>query len=580
MTSPASSAFPWARPITSSASRSRPRSTAATPKSGPCTPPLRAPRAGARELVLVAGPAGIGKSVLIKELHASIAAARSSFIEGKFDQYRHVPYSALAHALSQLIGQLLAEPEERLAAWRLALRDTLGPGGQVLVDVIPALTFLIGPQPPVPRLDPAETESRFHLAFQRLDDLQWADAASLRLVTLVLTDPQVSHLLIIGACRDDELDAAHPLHPILDRVAAAARIERITLVPLAIGQVVQILADTLQRGPADCAELAALIIAKTAGNPFFVTQFLRTLHQDRLLAFDRGLRGWRWDLDAIQALGITDNVVDLMLDRMRRLPAPTQRALQMAACTGSAFDLETLAILCETSPAQLHGELLPAMDSELVQPLPRLALGTGDSMNARVFPPHGFAHDRIRQAAYALIPAPDRIAAHLRIARLLERARVRGDVPAAMTHYSAAITGARAHDYLREEAMACERAASFYGAQAKARALETQHPWLGQRASWAPPGTTTRSSTGATQMLDFESVLRASQALSSQLVLDTLLAQLMKFIVENAGAQRGYLLLVRDGALTVEAGATSTPAPFAPCPRCPWMRTSGSPTPW
>jgi predicted ATPase/signal transduction histidine kinase/CheY-like chemotaxis protein len=393
--------------------------------------------AGARELVLVAGSPGIGKSALIKELHAPIAAARGFFIEGKYDQYRRVPYAALAHALSQLIAQLRAEPEERLAARRIALRDALGASGQVLVEVIPELVSLIGPQPPLPRLDPAETESRFNLAFQRfleavcsaerplvvfLDDLHWADAASLRLVTLMLTDPSVSHLLIVGAYRDGEVDAAHPLNATLERAASAVRIERVALAPLTIDQVRQLLADTLQRSPADCAELAALIVAKTAGNPFFVSQFLRALHQDRLLRFDHDLRGWRWDLTAIEALGMTDNVVDLMLDRMRRLPSFTQSALQMAACAGNAFDLDTLAILCEASPDRLHGELLPAIEGALVQPVERREPRADASERAPAFPRHGFAHDRIQQAAYALIPPEDRIATHLRIARLLDAA--------------------------------------------------------------------------------------------------------------------------------------------------------------
>jgi predicted ATPase/signal transduction histidine kinase/ActR/RegA family two-component response regulator len=398
-------------------------------------------RSRACELVLVTGAPGIGKSALVRALHAPLAAARARFIDGKYDQYRrNIPYSALSHAFGQLVGQLLAEPEAALAGWRTALRDALGPGGQVLVEVVPELAFLVGSQPPVPRLGPIETENRFSHAFQRflevvcsaehplvvfLDDLQWADAASLRLVKLMLTDRDVRHLLIIGAYRDGEVDTAHPLSMALDQLRAdKIDIARVSLRPLAIEHVRQLLADTLQRSPADCAELAELVLAKTEGNPFFVNQFLRTLHQEQLLAFDRALPGWRWNLPAIQALGITDNVAELMIDRMQRLPAPSRRALELAACVGTSFDLGTLAILCEDVPAALHAYLVPAVEMGLIQlaALPETRPHHQDGAPGPSPGVYGFAHDRVQQAAYALIPDGGKAAVHLRIARLLERA--------------------------------------------------------------------------------------------------------------------------------------------------------------
>jgi predicted ATPase/signal transduction histidine kinase/ActR/RegA family two-component response regulator len=394
--------------------------------------------AGARELLLVSGYAGVGKSALVKELAAPIAQGHGYFVEGKFDQYHHVPYSALASAFSALIGQLLTEPEERLAAWRQALRDALGPNARVLVDVAPDLALLIGPQPPVPHLGPVETEHRFHLVFQSflevlcsvehplvvfLDDLQWADAASLRLVKLMMTDPRVHHLLVIGAHRDGEVDAAHPMAVMLDQLAAEERrIGRIALGPLGAEHVRQLLADTLQRSPDDCAELAQLVVAKTAGNPFFVYQFLRTLHQDGLLTFDRALRGWRWNLAAIRELAITDNVVELMLERMRRLPAATRRALEHAACVGNVFDLDLLAIICEDSAAALREHLQPAIELGLLQPRAGARPGDGGQDPRPAAGSHAFSHDRVQQAAYALVPEHDRAALHLRVARLLQRA--------------------------------------------------------------------------------------------------------------------------------------------------------------
>jgi predicted ATPase/signal transduction histidine kinase/CheY-like chemotaxis protein len=397
--------------------------------------------AGARELVLVSGQPGIGKSALVRELGPSLAHDRAYFIEGKFDQYhRHVPYSALTGAFGALIAQLLTEPEERLARWRQALQRALGANARALVEVIPDLAFLIGPQPPVSRLGPTESEHRFHHVFQSflevlcgidhplvvfLDDLQWADAASLRLMRLMLTDPELRHLLLIGSYRDSEVDASHPLAMTIDQLRAErVPSAHIALGPLHVEHVRRLLADTLRRPPEDAAELAELVVAKTAGNPFFVNQFLRTLHQSRLLAFDRGLRGWRWELGAIQALRITDNVVDLMLDRLRRLAPATRRALELAACVGNAFDIDTLAILCEDSPVAIHGHLVPAIELGLIQPQSgREARPSGDGgPPVLVVGAHAFAHDRVQQAAYALIPEPDRAALHLRIARQLGQA--------------------------------------------------------------------------------------------------------------------------------------------------------------
>jgi predicted ATPase/signal transduction histidine kinase/ActR/RegA family two-component response regulator len=397
--------------------------------------------AGGRELVLVSGPSGIGKSALVRELAAAGTRGAAYFIDGKFDQYqRSVPYSALASAFGALMGQLLTESEERVAHWRHALRAALGPSGQVLVDVIPDLTFLIGPQPPVARLGPAETEQRFNIVFQRfldvlcseehplflfLDDLQWADTATLRLAKRMMTDPGVHHLLVIGAYRDDEVDATHLLMLTLDQLRAEeVAIARVALGPLGMEHVRQLLATAMQRSPDECTELAELVLAKTEGNPFFVDQFLRTLYQDRLLRFDRALRGWRWELAAIRALRITDNVADLMIERVRKLSATTQRVLDLAACTGCVFDVGTLAIIYEDDARAIHGHLQPAIELGLVVPLatpePRSTeSGSAPCMAAGT---HAFAHDRVQQAAYALVAGEERRRVHLRIARLLEQA--------------------------------------------------------------------------------------------------------------------------------------------------------------
>jgi predicted ATPase/signal transduction histidine kinase/ActR/RegA family two-component response regulator len=393
--------------------------------------------AGARHLVLVLGAPGIGKSALVRELVAPIAHGHGYFVEGKFDQYRrNVPYSAVGQAFGGLVDQILAEPEDRVARWRSDLHAALGPSVQALVEVIPDLAHLVGAQPPAPRVGPAETEHRFTHAFQCflevacrsehplvlfLDDLQWADAASLRLVKLMMTDPDLSHLLIVGAYRDGEVDATHHLSMTLEQISQKLDVQRVELRPLGSEHVAELLADTLQRSLADCAELAALLVGKTAGNPFAVNQFLRALHQDRLLTFDRNLRGWRWDLGAIQALGITDNVVDLVVARMRKLPAPTQRTIELAACAGNVFDLGTLSIICESSPAELPAQLGPALEMGLIQPLAVSAVRPHGGDGGLAAASYVFAHDRVQQTAYGLTTG-DKAATHLQIARLLERA--------------------------------------------------------------------------------------------------------------------------------------------------------------
>jgi predicted ATPase/signal transduction histidine kinase/ActR/RegA family two-component response regulator len=399
--------------------------------------------AGSKQLLLVTGHPGIGKSALVEQLAAPGTRGRAYFIQGKFDQYqRSVPYSALTCAFGTLIGQLLTEPEERLARWRQALRTSLGPSGQVLVEVIPDLAFLLGPQPPVPCLGPAEAGKRFGAVFQRfievvcdaehplllfLDDLQWADPASLQLLAWMMVDPTVRHLLVIGAYRDHEVDATHPLTPILDQLRAeGAPIERIELGPLDIEHMRQLLATPLRRPPDDCTELAELFLARTEGNPFFAAELLRTLHQERLITYDRATCGWRWDLAAIRALGITDSVVDLVIARIRKLPAAAQRAIELAACVGNVFDTDTLAIICEDTPAAIRDHLQPAIELGLLRPLAAEPRPTGGSAPALPAPTppgaHAFTHDRVQQAAYALVGGDERGRVHLRIARLLQPA--------------------------------------------------------------------------------------------------------------------------------------------------------------
>ena len=376
---------------------------------------------GAPELVLVSGYSGIGKSSVVHELHKALVPPRGLFASGKFDQYkRDIPYATLVQAFQSLVRPLLGRSEVELARWRDALHEVLGPNGRLMTDLVPELTLVIGEQSPVPDLPPQDAQRRFQLVLRRfigvfaqpehplalfVDDLQWLDAATLDLLVDLLTQADLRHLLLIGAYRDNEVDAAHPLRRKLAALRnEGGKVAEITLAPLTPEHVGQLIADALHGEPQGVAALAWLVHEKTGGNPFFVIQFLYALAEERLLAFDHDAASWGWDLERIRAKGYTDNVVDLMVAKLTRLPADTQTALQRLACLGNIAGLPMLSIVLGTSEEQVHTVMWTAVRQELVERLE----------NA-----YRFIHDRVQEAAYSLIPQAAREADHLRIGRLL-----------------------------------------------------------------------------------------------------------------------------------------------------------------
>lgn len=382
---------------------------------------------GASELMLIGGYSGIGKSVLVRELYKPITRSRGYFITGKFDQFqRNIPYAAIVDAFRGLMRQLLTEGEAQLSHWRETLLTALGPNGQVIVDVIPEMELIIGPQPVLPVLAPTEAGNRFNLVFQNfiqafscadrplvlfLDDLQWVDAATLKLIELMLVDADTHHLLVIGAYRDNEVDAAHPLTlAVTQWQRRGAPIDRITLKPLGKRDVTQLIADTLKTDLAAVQPLSQLVMQKTRGNPFFVNEFLRTLHAEHLLNFDRETLSWQWDIQPIERMGITDNVVDLMIAKVQKLSDSAQVALRLAACVGAEFSLDSLAPICQTSTQEIFQDLKPAVQAGLIIPI-------SDLDEQLLIHDYKFGHDRIQQAAYALIEPSQRQAVHLQIGR-------------------------------------------------------------------------------------------------------------------------------------------------------------------
>jgi predicted ATPase/signal transduction histidine kinase/DNA-binding response OmpR family regulator/HPt (histidine-containing phosphotransfer) domain-containing protein len=381
----------------------------------------RVVQTGDPEVIMVSGYSGVGKSVLVHDLMKEIVARRSLFVSGKYDQYkRDIPFATLAQAFGNMIRQILTGSEAQIAEWRNAILDAVGRNGQVLIDVIPELEWVIGPQPPVIGLGTTETRNRFQAAFRKfigvcgtaehplilfLDDMQWIDPASLGLLEHLATQRDVRHVLTIGAYRENEVNATHRLVLALESLRKTRTVlHEIVLKPLATDDVLHLLSDALRCDARKARPLAKLIYQKTGGNPFFTIQFLMSLAEERLLGFDQATRTWTWNLDATGALGYTDNVVDLMVAKLQRLPPATLEVLKQLACLGHSANLGTLSLICKTGKEDISTALSEAERAGFVSL-------SGDA--------YRFVHDRIQEACYSLI-SPDSLAGlHLDIARVL-----------------------------------------------------------------------------------------------------------------------------------------------------------------
>jgi len=406
---------------------------------------------GKSEMMLVSGYSGIGKTSVVNEVHKPIVRQRGYFIAGKFDQFkRNIPYASMIQAFQELMRQLLTESSEKIAIWKTKLLEALGSNGSVIINVIPEVELIIGFQPDVPQLGPSESQNRFNRVFQQfihvftkpehplvvfLDDLQWADSASLKLIQLLVTDPDSQYLLLIGAYRDNEVSPTHPLMQTLEEIESfGAIVNNIILQPLDIGNVSQLVADTLHDETQKSLPLAELGFNKTQGNPFFLTQLLSTLHREKLLTFDFSSGCWQCDIKQIQTIGITDyNVVELIARNIQKLPAQTQQVLKLAACIGDRFNLDVLAIVNEKSESETAADLWDALQEGLILPLseaykiPLVGMSnwssTMENEQSYQLPitkiSYKFLHDRVQQAAYSLIPEDHKKETHLKIGQLL-----------------------------------------------------------------------------------------------------------------------------------------------------------------
>lgn len=404
-------------------------------------------REGRVELVLVAGNPGVGKSSLVHEIYGSVVDARGLLLAGKCEKLqRSIPYRGLIQAFGELVDALLTLSTHELSRWKAEILDAVGINGQILVDLVPTLELVIGPQPSVPPLEASETQNRFNYVLQRfvraicrpdhpivlfIDDLQWADSALLDLLGLLLLDEDNAYLLLVGTYRDNEVDRSHPLMTMLDKVHhAGAATPTLTLCNLTLDSVTALVSETLHCPAEHAAELATLVHEKTLGNAFFVGQFLRSLHDQGLLTFDLDARAWTWDVDRVRAKNITDNVVELMANKVRHLPAKTRELLELAACVGSRFDLRALSIIDGRDQSELLQHLWLGVGEGLILPQGenyRLVSVAADR-EPEPDPPRArpkeettfkFLHDRVEQACYSLVSEDRRQQVHLRIGRQL-----------------------------------------------------------------------------------------------------------------------------------------------------------------
>ncbi|AKG22074.1 ATP-binding sensor histidine kinase [Calothrix sp. 336/3] len=400
---------------------------------------------GNSEIMLVAGFSGIGKTAVVNEIHKPIVRQRGYFLKGKFDQFnRNIPFSAFVQAFRELMGQLLTESDIKIQGWKRKILQALGDDGRVIIEVIPELERIIGIQAPVTELSGSAAQNRFNLLFQRfvklfttkehplvifLDDLQWADSASLKLIQLLVSDVKQGYLLLIGAYRDNEVSPTHPLILTLDEIREAKIIvNTLTLKPLSQLKLNQLVVDTLKCAEGLAFSLSQLIYQKTQGNPFFVNQFLKSLHQDGIIEFNWLEKCWQCDICKIHQQALTDNVVEFMVFQLRKLPESTQEVLRLAACIGNQFDLQTLAIVCQLSEVEVAADLWKALQLDLILPESEIYKFYQEEDKEELFvindkspvlAKYKFLHDRIQQAAYCLIPEEQKQVTHLRIGQLL-----------------------------------------------------------------------------------------------------------------------------------------------------------------
>lgn len=398
---------------------------------------------GKPELMLISGYSGVGKSSLVHEVHKPIAERMGYFISGKCDQFkRNIPYESLVEALQKLIQQILTESQEQINQWKNVLQDALGVNGRVVINVIPQIKYIIGPQPELDEMSASESQKRFEFVFQNfiqalcnpkrpltifLDDLQWADSSTLELLSRLLIDVKTHHLFVIGAYRSNEVNQSHMLMLMLnDLVKTQVMINNIQLVPLQFDHVAQLIADSLHSSTDKVNSLADICYLKTHGNPFFLNRLLLSLYEEKLIYFDLGHGLWVWNLEKIKTKEISENVLEFMSEKILQLKNETQQVLHLAACLGNKFELTTLAKIHQRSLLETSAQLWSAMQEGLIIPENENYNYIDNQMDVSV--PYHFLHDRVQQTIYSLISEETKVALHYKIGKILLQGTLEADL--------------------------------------------------------------------------------------------------------------------------------------------------------
>lgn len=388
---------------------------------------------GSVELTLISGQPGVGKSAIVQEIQKSLVLKDGFFISGKFDQFkRNIPYEPIVQALQKLISEISSKKQNELIHWKNLIQKAVGLNGKLIIEMIPQLKTLIGPQPDILEVGLNEGKNRFDYLLQSfiqvfatekhplticLDDLHWADLASLEFLTSLLTNPATHHLYVIGTYRINEVTDSHQLTVMFDTLKKFDFIfEIIHLMPLKIHQIESLLKDTL-RTSKGIDELTQLCFSKTQGNPFFLNQLLLSLYQERLIYFDLLYGKWGWDIRKIQLKEISDNVVVFMSSKILELPQETRSILQLAACLGNHFELHLLSSVYGKSLEQTAKDLWKGLEEGLILPESDNYKFISNEMQEAVT--LRFMHDRVQQAAYALSSENERIEYHYLIGKTL-----------------------------------------------------------------------------------------------------------------------------------------------------------------